>query len=53
MSANPGMSRAERFEDEKRRIIESCFNKRDDDGSGLPPRHALSLQSAPTPVVTC
>lgn len=30
----PGMSRAERFEDEKRRIIESCFSKRDDDGSG-------------------
>lgn len=30
------MSRAERFEDEKRRIIDSCFNKRDDDGSGAP-----------------
>ncbi|KAK4190915.1 putative exocyst complex component 1 [Podospora australis] len=29
------MNRAERFEDEKRRIIESCFNKRDDDGSFL------------------
>ncbi|KAK3316052.1 exocyst complex component Sec3-domain-containing protein [Apodospora peruviana] len=29
------MSRAERFEDEKRRIIESCFTKRDDDGSTL------------------
>jgi hypothetical protein len=27
------MSRAERFEDEKRRIIDSCFSKRDDDGS--------------------
>ncbi|KAJ4160399.1 hypothetical protein NW754_003523 [Fusarium falciforme] len=26
-------SRAERFEDEKRRIIESCFNKKDVDGS--------------------
>lgn len=37
MSATaPGMSRAERFEDEKRRIIESCFSKRDDDGSGAP-----------------
>ncbi|KKY35616.1 putative exocyst complex component sec3 [Diaporthe ampelina] len=36
MSATaPGMSRAERFEDEKRRIIESCFNKRDEDGSVL------------------
>ncbi|KAK2597934.1 hypothetical protein N8I77_012686 [Diaporthe amygdali] len=30
-----GMSRAERFEDEKRRIIESCFSKRDEDGSVL------------------
>ncbi|CAK7564323.1 MAG: hypothetical protein SEPTF4163_002212 [Sporothrix epigloea] len=27
------LGRAERFEDEKRRVIESCFNKRDDDGS--------------------
>lgn len=26
-------TRAERFEDEKRRIIESCFNKKDSDGS--------------------
>ncbi|KUI73125.1 Exocyst complex component 1 [Cytospora mali] len=34
MSA-PGLSRAERFEDEKRRIIDSCFSKRDDDGSVL------------------
>ncbi|KAK0629178.1 exocyst complex component Sec3-domain-containing protein [Bombardia bombarda] len=29
------MSRAERFEDEKRRIIDSCFMKRDEDGSTL------------------
>ncbi|KAI3391066.1 hypothetical protein diail_8071 [Diaporthe ilicicola] len=35
MSATAGMSRAERFEDEKRRIIESCFSKRDEDGSVL------------------
>jgi hypothetical protein len=28
-----GMSRAERFEDEKRRIIESCFAKVDPDGA--------------------
>ncbi|KAG9256820.1 exocyst complex component Sec3-domain-containing protein [Emericellopsis atlantica] len=28
-----GPSRAERFEDEKRRIIETCFNKKDPDGS--------------------
>ncbi|KAI1149986.1 exocyst complex component Sec3-domain-containing protein [Nemania diffusa] len=27
------MSRAERFEEEKRRIVESCFNKKDTDGS--------------------
>ena len=27
------MTRAEKFEDEKKRIIESCFSKRDDDGS--------------------
>ncbi|QIX01755.1 hypothetical protein AMS68_007272 [Peltaster fructicola] len=28
----PNISRAERFEDEKRRIIESCFSKTDDNG---------------------
>ena len=28
------MSRAEIFEDEKRRIIESCFSKKEADGSG-------------------
>ncbi|KAI1118414.1 exocyst complex component Sec3-domain-containing protein [Nemania sp. NC0429] len=37
--AGPGygrdMSRAEKFEDEKRRIVESCFNKKDTDGSVL------------------
>ena len=27
------MTRAQRFEDEKRRIVNSCFTKRDDDGS--------------------
>lgn len=27
------MSRAEKFEDEKRRIIESCFGKKEEDGS--------------------
>jgi hypothetical protein len=31
-----GMNRAERFEDEKRRIIESCFGKKDsEDGSRM------------------
>lgn len=28
-----GMTRAQRFEDEKRRIMESCFSKKDTDGS--------------------
>jgi len=27
------MTRAQRFEDEKKRIIESCFSKRDEDGA--------------------
>ena len=32
----PGtLSRAEKFEDEKRRIIESCFARTDADGSGI------------------
>ncbi|KAI1197822.1 exocyst complex component Sec3-domain-containing protein [Nemania serpens] len=35
--AGPGygrdMTRAEKFEEEKRRIVESCFNKKDTDGS--------------------
>lgn len=30
-----GMTRAQRFEDEKRRIIESCFSKKDPDGSQI------------------
>ena len=34
------MSRAERFEDEKRRIIDSCFTKRDDDGSSKSNPHS-------------
>lgn len=29
------MSRAEKFEDEKRRLIRSCFSKRDPDGSSM------------------
>ena len=31
--ALPQKSRAELFDDEKRRIIDSCFNKREPDGS--------------------
>jgi hypothetical protein len=33
VNGNAGMSKAERFEYEKRRIVDSCFNKKDDDGS--------------------
>ncbi|TVY36997.1 Exocyst complex component [Lachnellula subtilissima] len=33
VNGSNGMSRAARFEDEKRRIIESCFGKKEDDGS--------------------
>ncbi|KAF3482885.1 vegetative cell wall protein gp1 [Arthroderma uncinatum] len=35
MHPSSGSSRAERFEDEKRRIIQSCFSKKDADGSTL------------------
>ncbi|KDB25668.1 hypothetical protein H109_02500 [Trichophyton interdigitale MR816] len=35
MHPSSGSSRAERFEDEKRRIINSCFSKKDADGSTL------------------
>ena len=31
---NSSMSRAEKFEDEKRRIIDSAFSKKEPDGSG-------------------
>jgi len=34
------MSRAEKFEDEKRRIIESCFGKKEPDGSGTAPKYS-------------
>jgi hypothetical protein len=33
VSGNNGMTRAQIFEDEKRRIIDTCFGKRDEDGS--------------------
>jgi len=41
-----GMNRAEKFEDEKRRIIESCFAKVDPDGACMydPMRESLSPQ---------
>ncbi|KAM5429391.1 GTP-Rho binding exocyst subunit [Microsporum canis] len=35
MNPPSGSSRAEKFEDEKRRIIQSCFSKKDSDGSTL------------------
>lgn len=44
--ARGDVSRADRFEDEKRRIIETCFNKEDGDGSGMCPP---SLQSSVFP----
>lgn len=34
-AAGPSMTRAEKFEDEKRRIVESCFGKKDADGSSM------------------
>lgn len=37
------MSRAEKFEDEKRRIIESCFGKKEPDGSGTAPKYFKRL----------
>ena len=33
MKGGREMTRAERFEEEKRRIVDSCFNKKDVDGS--------------------
>jgi len=33
VNGNNGMTRAERFEDEKQRIIQSCFGRMDDDGA--------------------
>jgi hypothetical protein len=33
VNGSAGMSKAERFEDEKRRIVDSCFNKKEEDGS--------------------
>ncbi|KAF3761495.1 hypothetical protein M406DRAFT_99819 [Cryphonectria parasitica EP155] len=42
-----GMSRAERFEDEKRRIIDSCFSKREEDGSGMLPISASPCRLLP------
>ncbi|PQE16914.1 exocyst complex component Sec3 protein [Rutstroemia sp. NJR-2017a BBW] len=35
VNSSNGMSRAERFDDEKRRIVDSCFGKTDPDGSLL------------------
>lgn len=32
-STSSGRSRAERFEDEKRRIVDSCFARKEEDGS--------------------
>jgi len=42
-NAGNGLKRAEIFEDEKRRIIESCFVKQDNDGSREDPSTASPL----------
>ena len=34
-NSGSSMSRAEKFEDEKRRIVESAFSKKEPDGSGI------------------
>ena len=45
------MSKAERFENEKKRIIESCFARKDSDGSGASrsrpsnPRHRAQVSA--------
>lgn len=44
LSPGDNSSRAEKFEDEKRRIIGSCFNKKDSDGAC-----ALALPFFPIP----
>lgn len=41
------MSRADKFEDEKRRIIESCFGKRETDGSGSLRTASVIAKSVP------
>lgn len=44
-------SRAEMFEDEKRRIIDSCFNKREPDGScAFAPLEAATRSFIPLPL---
>jgi hypothetical protein len=40
-------SRAEQFEDEKRRIIDSCFTKREEDGSSKQHPPLLSDRQSP------
>jgi hypothetical protein len=43
VNSSNGMSRAERFEDEKRRIVDSCFGKTDPDGSCKTPPREIAL----------
>lgn len=44
-SGGSQLSRAEQFEDEKRRIVESCFGKTDLDGASMP-RQAFASYGA-------
>lgn len=49
--AGESMSRAEKFEDEKKRIIQSCYSKKDSDGTRMS-RNEIpigALQGGPRP----
>jgi hypothetical protein len=52
MTNGRDMTRAERFEDEKKRIVESCFSKRDDDGSRKPAYRETLIAIATSPLLT-
>lgn len=55
MAAPNGLqpTRAERFEDEKRRIIESCFSRREEDGSSTIPAQSPSLLPLQDEALVC
>lgn len=41
INSSNAMNRAEKFEDEKRRIVDSCFSKKDPDGACMRRRPPL------------
>ena len=48
VNGSSGMTRAERFEDEKQRIVQSCFGRMDDDGACKSyPKECASSAGAP------